>query len=100
MAGEILTALSRLEDRKDAVLGESETTRGATHVGTDGYRLQLAGSGLDFTEILEARELIAQTFVAAVSQGVNPLEVGAEIFVDGLLTGILIAEERQKAEAS
>jgi hypothetical protein len=98
MAAEIQDTMLRFQDRKLAALGER---REGAHVADGGtYRRAYSGLDLDFDELREVKLTVASSFVASLSQGCHPAVAAAELFADGLATGLLLAEERQKAEAS
>jgi hypothetical protein len=93
--GEIREAANVLEERKDAIVpGQSEM------VGDDEARLMVSGLDLDLDELCGFKREVGFAFIAAVRGGINPVEAAFGLWVDGLVTGLILAERRARAGAS
>lgn len=96
MNGEIREAFDIFNERK-APLIEGQSAM----VGDDVARLMLSGLDLDLEEIQGLKRQIASSFVMAVEEGgCHPLESAFGLWVDGLATGLILAERRARAEAT
>lgn len=98
---EIWNAIKRLSERKDAIavgqVGEN--------VGSDGQRQLMVGMDIDIAELHQARiqavEGVGRTMLAKdlTLETMGADEFGALIagmWVDGLMTGVLLQEAREK----
>jgi hypothetical protein len=97
MAGEISTAIKRLDDRKRAAV--EGFGYGNNDVTEEQVRLVASGFDLDNEEMDEIRERCIAAFQVALLQGGRPLTLVGAIFLDGLMTGLLIAEAREREAA-
>ena len=95
MAGELMTAVNRLEGRKQAA-GVSDQQRAPE----DAVRFVLAEFDLDLDELKEIRMAVAGSGIRAAASGFSLVEIVDATWVDGLITGLMLAEERQKAGQS
>lgn len=97
--GEIATAVKRINARKEARWGPAEPGGAIAGGGVDpdGSAL-LSGLDLDPREVtgfcLDAREV----FLMGVRTGAPPADVGAALWLEGLVIGLLIAERRREGE--
>jgi hypothetical protein len=98
VAGEIKAAAERMEARKEAALVDNDALIGEM-VGEDTARLIFSGVGLDFDEILELTPGIKMTILGGLFQGLSPDSMGAGLYFDGIVTGLLIAEAREREGA-
>lgn len=95
MNGELREAVEAYEERKQAV----ECPNGAA-VEEDVGRLLISGLDLDYDEIFELKKMALVPALDAMLVGVNPLEVVFGMWVDGIVTGLILAERRARAEAT
>jgi hypothetical protein len=97
VSGEIESAIKRLEERKLAsgVVGDKY----GELQGEDATRRVFSGLDLDIDEVFEVHRIMARTVLGGLAEGNNAVLVGAGMWFDGLVTGLLIAEARQREEA-
>lgn len=94
MSGEIAAAIKRYTERKEAT-----PLRNDRIAAEDVYRLVLSGLDLDFQELMELKLPVVKPAVEAVHAGVPRGEVFYGMWVDGLVTGLMIAEARASEAA-
>ncbi len=95
MAGEIKEAILRANERKRAIIGGD---RGGVNI--DSFVTLLSGFDLDPSEIQEMVEAAAENGVRQMIETRVANVVLAALFVDGLATGLLIAEARDREKAA
>lgn len=96
MAGEIEAAMHRLDERKRSALG-GEISQGSTVVDHKTYLMMFSGLDLDPDELHRVKLHVALSFVIAAQGGCDPIAGAAELFADGIATGMLIAGGRGEA---
>jgi hypothetical protein len=94
MAGEIDRALARYGERIDAATANRSASRDESFAAV---RMSLTGFDLDFQEV---EAWLSRGIISATIVGGSPADFFASGAIGGLAIGLLIAEERQKAEAS
>lgn len=99
MAGEIVAAAERMEARKAAALVDDDNRIGEM-VGEDTARMIFSGVGLNFDEILDLTPGIKMVILKGLLQGLSPESMGAGLYFDGIVTGLLIAEARERDGAT
>lgn len=98
MAAEIQAAAERMEARKEAAMVDNDSVVGEM-VGEDTARLTFSGVGIDFDEIMELTPGIKIAILGGLFQGLSPDAMGAGLYFDGIVTGLLIAEAREREGA-
>jgi hypothetical protein len=95
MEGKIAKAMQRRAERQSAVLGKEfdDSKNGVVTEDADTVRLMLSGLDIDRMEMLEASMAAVESALGAIEDGVPPIYVLKGLWVDGLLTGLLIEEE-------
>lgn len=98
---EIADAMDAMNERKRAVTGDASATPAGKIVEVDGIRLLVVGLGLDAEDLLEQATAVAAQSIESVGlQGPASVpHVFAGTWVDGLLTGLTLAERREKPPA-
>lgn len=104
--GEIEDGVRRYEDRKEAVYkGDRDSGSGA--IDTEVMRTLLVGLDLDIEELAEYRVLAAQAALEVFKRATGHIGAHAAFvhtmagtWVDGIITGLLIAQAREKAEVA
>jgi hypothetical protein len=92
MRGEIQTAMAVLDERKTAVFDDPI----GTEVGEHQQRLMTLGFDLDVVELAEMSGLVSQAMLVSLGLGkCTPPTAFQGAWVDGLLTGLLIAKARE-----
>lgn len=95
--GEISNAIERNEDRKSAALGRQfdEAPIGLDSEGEEQLRLILNGLDLDPDELMQESGTAAQVGAAAMlTSSSHPALVLKGLWVDGLITGMLLMKAR------
>jgi hypothetical protein len=95
VSGEIRIAAQRMEDRKEA----AQIPGMGGMVAEDTARMIFSGVGLDFDEIMELTPRVKATILAGLVRGLAPTAMGAGLYFDGIVTGLLIAEARDREAA-
>jgi hypothetical protein len=98
--GEITDAVDKHEERKSAALGKrfDDAPIGVDADGEGVIKLLLSGLELDLDELMEQSGQVSHVAATAVLAGAShPMPVLKGVWVDGLVTGMLIVEARQKA---
>lgn len=98
MAGEISEAIDRLEARKDA--GGLNMQQAGQIVGEDVTRRVWSGLDINLDEVDEIKREIAVSILGGILEGNHPVTVGTGMWFDGLATGLLIAEARDREKAT
>jgi hypothetical protein len=95
MAGEIRTAVERVNERKRAILGDETQAI----VGDDDLLRLVSGFDLDPQEFRRVADMAEHIGLAQALQAgvVNPIL--RMLWVDGLVMGLLIAEARERTAA-
>lgn len=96
MSGEIRAAAQRMEARKDA----AQIAGIGQMVDEDTARMIFSGVGLDFDEVMEMTPRVQSAIFIGLLQGLAPTAIGAGLYFDGIVTGLLIAEAREREEAA
>jgi hypothetical protein len=104
VAREIRQAIERLEERQRSAGSGSGVVDGEEPIEQidDYVRRVFSGLDIDVEELQSEMAGVVSIIDAALTMGLAPstAEVGGAKFADGLAVGLLIAEARQKAEAS
>lgn len=96
--GDIQRAVEALEERKKA-LGIGDGSGGGDLIeGEERVRLLLSGMDIDIEELTEALSMVARAERVARQAGIPAEFISPGFFMDGLATGLVMAEQRRRRE--
>jgi hypothetical protein len=89
MGVKIWEAIAKFDQRKDAA---DIKEAGGSIPDEARARALVSGFDLDFEEVLALREPVSVPCVGAIAEGIDPIHVISGCWIDGLMTGLLLAE--------
>lgn len=98
--GELREAAAAILERKKAAGAPAAVLEGSTKALEEAMRRTLVGLDLDLDEARDQGLEYGPMYMAAQMFGVPPASIVAGAWVDGVMVGLLLAERRQREEAS
>lgn len=97
---EIAKASEIYEERKKAagVFKDDGRDLGKTIRSDEELRLLLSGFDISLEEIREIHPIINRAIAMGIQQGVELDSIGPGLYVEGIVTGLIMAREREKRE--
>lgn len=96
--GDIQRAVEALEERKKALGIGDGSGAGDLIEGEERVRLLLSGMDIDIGELTEVLNMVARAEEVARQAGIPGQLISPGFFVDGMATGLVMAEQRRRRE--
>ncbi len=92
---DLAAAIDSHNDRKGAAMSEEQV--GTVVRDLDTLLLAFSGYDLDLDELMEIKTMIGMQGLEGMVRGVPPAEIAGGAWVDGLITGLILAKKRAES---